>query len=210
MSVPVGRRTPSRFEACHHFYKLRSEITALVLNDFGFSREKQDKKKEHYRQGHEDAANIDEIMNRWETKNETFVRWFIDEEGKAVLDIMRNIEREFTIGNSIYPSETPARLLEFFERRKHMDNAIGLCYTLKQEINYILRVLPVDFNKFENFAKEIDIQIALYKGVRKSDNRLLKPKKEIKPGTLEDHTERIFSEISDVVYKIGEMKGIGI
>lgn len=210
MSVPVGRRTQSRFEASHHFYKLRGEITTLVMNDFGFRPDKQEKSMAHYQETHKNAVNLEEVLDRWQTKTESFTRWFIDEEGKAVLDIMRNIEREFTIGNSIYPSETPARMLEFYERRKHMDNAIGLCYALKQEINYIIRTLPVDLNKFEHFAKEIDTQIALYKGVRKSDNRLLKPQKEIKPDTLEHHTQKIFSEISDVIYKIGELKRIGI
>lgn len=210
MSVPKSKRTLSRFEAQHHFYELRNEVTMLVLNDFGFSREKQEKRMEHYRQSHENAANLEEVMERWHTKNETFIRWFIDEEGKAVLDILRNIEREFTIGNSIYPSETPARLLEFFERRKHMDNAIGLCYALKQEINYILRTLPVDINKYVHFAEEIDKQILLYKGVRKADNRLLAPKKGVIPGSLQDHAQIVLEEVTAVVHKIGELCHIGI
>ena len=67
--------------------------------------------------------------------------------------------------------------MEFCERRKHIDEAIAQCYVLKQEIHYIIRTLPVDLNKYERFAVSIDEQIALYKGVRQADNRLLKPKK---------------------------------
>ena len=96
---------------------------------------------------------------------------------------------------------------------KGLEQLIKTVRKVKRQINPKLRIEGVLLTMVDtrtNFAKEIDIQIALYKGVRKSDNRLLKPKKEIKPGTLEDHTERIFSEISDVVYKIGELKGIGI
>ncbi len=66
--------------------------------------------------------------------------------------------------------------MEFCERRKHVDEAIAQCYVLKQELNYIIRTLPVDVNKYEHFAVELDRQIALYKGVRQSDNRLLKSK----------------------------------
>ena len=66
--------------------------------------------------------------------------------------------------------------MEFCERRKHVDEAIAQCYVLKQELQYIIRTLPVDLNKYERFAVEIDKQIALYKGVRQSDNRLLKQK----------------------------------
>ena len=52
MSVPKGRRQESRFEAQHNFYKVRAEVTALVLNDFGFSEEKYRKKIEKYRRDH--------------------------------------------------------------------------------------------------------------------------------------------------------------
>jgi len=34
MSVPVGRRKQSRFEAQHQFYKLRTEVTNLVENAY--------------------------------------------------------------------------------------------------------------------------------------------------------------------------------
>lgn len=49
MSVPKSRRTESRFEAQHQFFKLRHEVTTLVLNDFGFSEKKYREKMEKYR-----------------------------------------------------------------------------------------------------------------------------------------------------------------
>ena len=206
MSVPKGKRRESRFEAQHHYYKLRGEVTALVLNDFGFSEEKYRKKMEKYRRDHRTDANIEDIVQRWETKNRNFQKWFIDEEGRAILDIMREIEKHFTMGNSIFPSETPAKLMEFLMRRWYMSKAIGLCYGLKQEINYVIRTLPVDLNKYERFAEMIDRQIALYKGVRQADNRLIKPKKgpkDGKPRTIEGEITRIFDGIAGLIRKIG-------
>ncbi len=208
MSVVKGKRNQSKFEAFHHFFKLRDEITAMILNDFGFSFDKQEKKRQKFAESHKDAANLDEIMERWHTKNDTFIRWFIDEEGKAVMDIMRNIQREFTIANSIFPSETPARLIEFLERRRHINNAIGQCYALKQEINYVIRTLPVDMNRYVHFAEEIDEQINLFRGVRKADNRLIKPKREIKEGSIKDHSEKLFTELNALLLKLGEMEGM--
>ena len=208
MSVVKGKRNQSKFEAFHHFFKLRDEITAMILNDFGFSFDKQEKKRQKFAESHKDAANLDEIMKRWHTKNDTFIRWFIDEEGKAVMDIMRNIQREFTIANSIFPSETPARLIEFQERRRHINNAIGQCYALKQEINYVIRTLPVDMNRYVHFAEEIDEQINLFRGVRKADNRLIKPKREIKEGSIKDHSEKLFTELNALLLKLGEMEGM--
>ena len=180
----------------------------MILNDFGFSFDKQEKKRQKFAESHQNASNLDEIMERWHTKNDSFIRWFIDEEGKAIMDIMRNIQREFTIGNSIFPSETPARLFEFLERRKHINNAIGQCYALKQEINYVIRTLPVDMNRYVHFAEEIDIQINLFKGVRKADNRLIKPKHEIKEGSLNDHMNKMLTELNSLMLRLGELEGM--
>ena len=210
MSVPQGKRKESRFEAQHHFYKVRTEVTALVLNDFGFSEEKYRAMMERYRAAHASAPNIEDIAKRWERKNESFKRWFVDEEGRAVIDLMREIERHFTLGNSIYPSDTPARLMEFLVRRYHMNRAIGLCYSLKQELNYTIRTLPVDINKFERFAVLIDKQIALFKGVRQADNRLIKPRKEkdkqTGPRTIEGEITRVFDGIAAIIRKIGKIE----
>ena len=177
MSVPVGRRKQSRFEAQHQFYRLRDEVTRLTMNQFGFSYEKYNQQIEKYREAHKTAVNADEVVARWKAKAEGFYRAFIPEERRVVLEILRKIESEFTFGNSIYPSETPAKVMEFCERRKHINAAISNCYVLKQELNYIIRVLPVDLNKFTRFAEAIDKQVALYKGVRQADSRLMKPKK---------------------------------
>lgn len=207
-SVPKSRREESRFEAQHHFFSLRKEVTALVLNDFGFSEKKYREQMEKYRAAHINDPNIEGIVERWEKKNESFKRWFVDEEGRAVIDIMRDIQRHFSLGNSIFPSDTPARLMEFLVRRYHMNRAIGLCFSLKQELNYVIRTLPVDINKFERFAVMLDKQIALLKGVRQADNRLIKPKKEKgnKPRTIEGEITKVFDGIASIIRKIGRME----
>lgn len=207
MSVPKGKRTQSRFEAQHQFYKLRNAVTILILNDFGFNPVKYRKMMEKYRNEHLNDPNVDDICLRWETKNRSFQKWYIDEEAKACLNLLREIEREFTIGNSIYPSETPAKVPEFLTRRWHMNRAIGLCYSLKQELNYVIRTLPVDVNKYERFAEMIDLQIALYKGVRQADNRLIKPKKGVPEiFSLESEITKIFDGIATVIRKVGRIE----
>lgn len=110
------------------------------------------------------------------------------------------------MANSIYPSETHAKLLEFLTRRFYMNKAIGLCYSLKQEIQYVIRTLPVDINKYERFAIEIDKQIALYKGVRLADNRLIKPKKGTKHESLSDCVSKTFDGIASIIRKIGRIE----
>ena len=99
MSVPRSRRKESKLEACHNFYKLRDEITELMLMDFGFSVEKYEKKIDRYAYTHRNAVNLDDLIARQRKRCESFYSWFIDKENDALLEIMRNIETEFTLGN---------------------------------------------------------------------------------------------------------------
>ena len=175
-SVPKSQRSPTKFEAEHHFFELRDRVTELMLLDFGFSEEKYKKRIEHYRESHKSATNVDEVVSRYEKKCEAFKTQFIADERRAISDILRKVSVEFTAANSIYPSDTPARISEYCQRRKHLNEAVAMCYALKQEIQYVIRTLPVDLNKYKAYDKAINEQIALYKGVRKADNRFLKNK----------------------------------
>ena len=44
MSVPKGKRKESQFEVIKHFYRLRKDITDLLLRDFGYSQKKAEMK----------------------------------------------------------------------------------------------------------------------------------------------------------------------
>ena len=82
-----------------------------MLLDFGFSKEKYEASIERYRENHKSAENVEEVVERYKKKCESFNKWFIDKECDAVLDILRKIESEFTAGNSIYPS-SPVSLMD--------------------------------------------------------------------------------------------------
>ena len=80
--------------------------------------------------------------------------------------------REFEHGNSIFPSGE-ALLVEYCERRKHLNNAIGYLFTLKQELQYIADTLPGDKNRYDAIIADVTEEIALIKGVRKAANKYL-------------------------------------
>ncbi len=182
--VPKSKRSETDFEADHHIIELRQDVTELILLDFGFSKEKNEEKIERFRKMHEYSKSCDEIVSRRRKKADSFDEWFIDLEAEEVMRMMRYIHTEYTMANEIYPSDTPARTMEYCERRRHMNNAITMCYAMITEIKYIGRVLPVDFNRFETITQSIEKEIALLKGVRKADNRFLRPKKKRKEGSL--------------------------
>ena len=177
-STPKSQRTQTKFEAEHNFFALRDSITTLMLLDFGFSVEKYNSQIERYRECHKNANNVDEVVDRYRKKCESFHRWFIDEECKAISDMLRKVSEEYTIANSIYPSETAAKISEYCQRRRHLNEAIAMCFAIKQEVQYVIRTLPVDLNKYKVYDNALNKQIALFKGIRKADNRFLRNKKE--------------------------------
>ena len=200
MSVPKSERKESRFEVQQHFYQLRKDITDLMMRQFGFSEEKYRKKIDRYKAINEFSANTEKAVKNFEKKNEAFNSWFIPQEIDTVSELLREIQTNFSLGNSIYPSEIPIlRLVDFVKRRKYIQASIGYCYALKQEIDYIANTLPVDLNKFENFAISIDKQINLLKGVRSSDIKRFKNKAN---NSIENCIQNICKNIYDIFLKI--------
>ena len=170
MSVVKRKRKPSQFEVFHHLYKLRRDITDLLLRDFGYSFEKSEKKlnKRFRNRPYEELTDsekkqYDRLKARWKA----FDEWFIQDERKVIVDCLREITKHVYIANSIYPT-VPEELIQ---RRIHQDEAIGQCYRLTQELQYSIETLPVDVNIYTRFGESIQTEINLIKGWRKSDNK---------------------------------------
>lgn len=169
MSVLKSKRKPSQFEVFHQLTKLRKDITDLLLRDFGFDTVKAEKRLEkRYGKPFEELdekqqATYTRQKRRWDA----FDEWFIEDERKTIVNCLRAITREVYIANSIYPTVQE----ELTDRRLHQDRAIGLCYTLTQELQYAIETLPVDVNQYLRFGEMIQTEVNLIKGWRKSDNK---------------------------------------
>jgi hypothetical protein len=171
MSVIKAKRKPSQFEVFHQFYKMRKEVTDLLLRDFGYDLERAKKEilKRNFGGRSYEELNPEE-KDRYEKlveKEQAFADWFIKDERQAVVDCLRTIGEEVFTANSIYPTY----IEELIERRLHQDRAIGQCYRLTQELQYAIETLPVDVNKYLRFADMIKDEINFIKGWRKSDNK---------------------------------------
>lgn len=171
MSVLKSKRKASQFEVFHHFYKMRKEVTDLLLRDFGFDLERAIKNiSKKFFGGRPYEELTPEEKDRYDKLVENdiaFAEWFIKDERQAVVDCLRSIGEEVFTANSIYPTY----MEELVERRLHQDRAIGQCYRLTQELQYAIETLPVDVNKYLRFAEMIQTEINLLKGWRKSDNK---------------------------------------
>lgn len=170
MSVLKSKRKASQFEVFHHFYKMRKEVTDLLLRDFGYDYNRAENKvakmfggRSYTELAPEEKSRYDRLME----KNRAFDEWFIEDERKVIVDCLRSIGENVFLANSIYPTY----MEELIERRLCQDKAIGLCYRLTQELQYAIETLPVDVNKYLRFAEMIQTEINLLKGWRKSDNK---------------------------------------
>lgn len=170
MSVLKSKRKSSQFEVFHHLYKMRKEVTDLLLRDFGYDLERADKRidKMFGNKPYEELTPEEKVRyDKLKAKNQSFDEWFITDERQVVVDCLRTITEEVFVANSIYPT----CMEELVERRIHQDRAIGQCYRLTQELQYAIETLPVDVNKYLRFADMIQTEINLLKGWRKSDNK---------------------------------------
>ena len=169
MSVLKNKRKESQFEVFHHLYKLRKDITDLLLRDFGYDTVKSEKRllKKFGKSVEELDDNQKAYYERLKKRWEAFDEWFIVEQRTVITNCLRSITREVYIANSIYPVLPE----EYAERRLHQDRAIGYCYTLVQELQYAIETLPVDVDTYLRFGEAIQTEINLIKGWRKSDNK---------------------------------------
>lgn len=170
MSVLKRNRKESQFEVFHHYYKLRKDMTDLLLRDFGYNIKKSEKYLERIFSGRSYEELTDDekkYYDKLRKRNESFEEWFIQDQRKVIIDCLRCIGENVFMANSIYPMYPE----ELVERRILQDKAIGQCYRLVQELQYAIETLPVDVNVYTRFGESIQKEIDLIKGWRKSDNK---------------------------------------
>lgn len=172
MSVIKAKRKPSQFEVFHHLYKLRKEITDLLLRNFAYDSDKSTKRllKKFGKETIEELSDDQKVTyEKLKVKAESFDKWFVESEREVIVNCLRQITKEVYLANSIYPTEEFKNELE--ERQLHQSLAIGYCYDLVQELQYAIETLPVDINKYTHFGNEIQTQINLIRGWKKSDRK---------------------------------------
>ena len=174
MSVPVSRRTLSDMEFFHNAFDLRLKITNLLLRDFALKDKIRNLQVLSGMRGmtEEDTQALADIAEKYGFKHpvlERYPHWLIDYFRENILGLLRKLIQNITAANSIYATSER----EYFERRMFQTHAIINCEQLLQEMQYILHVIPCDIEKFVPYVESIEREIALLKGWRKSDNKIL-------------------------------------
>lgn len=211
MSVVKNKRTESQFMVFKNLYRMRREINNELLFDFGYRRDKAEKRVlkmlGRLDSTYEELDEKDrEYFDKLKKKYDAYEEWFIREMKIAILNDMRDITSEVFMANSIYPTMRE----ELIERRIHQDRALGYCARLEQNLFTVIMELPVDHNKYTRLAKAIDNEIRLIKKWRQSDGRfrqmMLTNDMEVPNETLEEEakllTENPMTEIDEETLKM--------
>lgn len=99
-------------------------------------------------------------------------KWFLNSSREVIVNRVRDLIANITMANNIYVTTQ----MEYEERRKHQDYALGNCFQLIQELQYVIDVFGgrVNVNKYMDTADAVNSEIALIRGWRKSENKLKK------------------------------------
>lgn len=174
MSVPKSERGISEMEFYYNATKLRRMIIELLLKDFGMKHKIRTVKQigVMYHFSDEDKLTLQSLMTKYEMDDsiiDEYPSWLINEFRDTILEILRNLRLNIRLANSIYITSKE----EYNERRKYWTLAICNCQQLLDEMQFVIEMLNVDINKYMIYVEVITKEIALLKGVRKSDNKVL-------------------------------------
>lgn len=175
MSVLKNLRSLSSMEFYKNAIEMRKAITMWMLRDFGARKNTRSVTRVIKNIDATDRTTIDEIFASYgvspnhEFQSE-YPSWFIDFERDIIMKILQSIVYNITRANSIYPTDDFLNE-EYAVRRKYQDIAISECYSLVQELQYIIACFETDINKFQPIIAKIEKEVDLLKGWRQSDNK---------------------------------------
>lgn len=172
MSVPKGKRTPSKMEFFNQAYKLNYMISNLLIKDFGIKSVTKDLRAFTYaaKMEADDRGKFLDICNKYGINVEAeYPMWLMEYYRNWILKILQDMINNITQANTIYPTT----VTEFEFRRRYQWQAIGNCYQLLQAMQIAIKALPVNVNKYMPYVEEIKKELEALKHWKKSDNRLL-------------------------------------
>lgn len=175
MSVLKNLRSLSSMEFYKNAIELRKAITMWMLRDFGIRRNTRSVARVIKDIEEADKLAIDEIFAKYgKSPNHEFQSeypsWFVDFERNVIMKILQSLIYNITLANSIYPTDDFLND-EYALRRKYQDVSISECYSLLQELQYIVACFDVNINKLQPILDRIEKEVDLLKGWRQSDNK---------------------------------------
>ena len=161
-------------EFFHNALDLRYKLTNLLLRDFGVKEKIRDLRvlSGIKAMSVEDFNTLNDIAARYNYSQpilEKYPNWLIDYFRTNILNELHSLMKNIVSANTIYITN----IAEYYRRRHYQTESIMNCENLLQELQFIVNVLPCDINKFTPYVEQIEFEIKLLKGWRKSNNKHL-------------------------------------
>ena len=178
MSVPKHMRSESRVEFLNNFKRMTTNVMFILMRDFGIKSKcySLDMVKQMYGINDDDVKTMEELMKKYNMTSlavQKYPDWLVNQWRAEVMSIVNSIGISIYCANAIYITN----IQEYYSRRNHWNEAIGLLYSLSAKLHQIIDVLKKDVSlgAYEEVFVYIDKEISLIKAVRKSDNKKLTP-----------------------------------
>ena len=155
MSVLLGDRKESKFEAITYSIELHDMLILLMQRGFGV-KDVDSFVRKKYAYG--------EISEENFAKYRELMRSFKSKVNQCASLITSNVRA----ANTIYPRS----MHEYETRRDYQNAAIVNCEQLINELQRVVEIFDVDLNLYNRYVKAIDREIGLIKRWRQRDNRI--------------------------------------
>lgn len=172
MSVPKGKRGLSRTEFYRKAYVLNDALTRLLIKDFGIKSITRDLNTftRNAKMNQEDRTQFQTLCEKYHIDVESeYPLWLIEHYRSSIINSLDSLISNITHANTIYATTVS----EFELRRNYQWRAIGDCKEVLQTLQTVIRVLPVDANKYMKYVDLINEELELLKHWKKEDNKLL-------------------------------------
>lgn len=150
---------------------LRKQVTEWMMRDFGTKKNAKVIQNTVHGMTEEDVEAINGIMAKYGRSprqlQSVYPEWFLAQEIKYISGELFGLCNNIAHANSIYMLCDVDR----DQRREYQNSAIGNCYALLQEIQFLIVVIGTDVNQLGDIVTKIEREISLLKGWKKADSR---------------------------------------
>lgn len=216
MSVAKGKRTLSEVAFYDNAYKLHMELTKYLLNDFGIKKSSYDYNifMNRAKIAKDDKEKLMELFEKYGIEVESdYARYVVYHYRDAIINLLDSMIENISRAYTIFPNTEE----DWNMKRRYQNQAIGDINVIKTKLLIASKALPVNFERYTPFVKQIDEEITKLKQWRgdcnKQRNKCMendaskraKAESKVAKKIIEDNLKQRESTVAEEVIKISKM-----
>lgn len=170
MSVPKGKRNKSSIAFYTEAQKLCTDMIKFLLCDFGIKKSSYDYNvfANRAKMSKEDREEFNTIVEKYGIEIESdYCRFVLYHYRDNIIKLLDDIMSDITRAYSIFPNTEG----DWEMKRRYQNQVIGNLNDLKTKLTTVLKLLPINFEKYVPFINLIDDEIVRVKQWRGDCNK---------------------------------------